>query len=792
MRKIVAAILLCGLALTANAVPAKRGWQTRTQADGTTIEVQLLGDEFYHYTINRDGKQVRLNEAGMYEVVGEAPSRAKVQVLRASARKARKEFGITPNLAPRGIVIMVNFTDKSFAASHTRVMIDSLCNAKDCKVNKHGNTMYPSAGEYFLDQSNGLYHPIFDVYGPVTLSHNMRYYGQNDGEGNDLRPAVAVVEACKLLESSVDFTLYDSDNDGKIDFVYMIYAGEGEASTEVTDQIWPHAYSIDEEFDIHDTYFTSVYPSKNDCKVDGKQVNTYACSAELSGNDLDGIGTLCHEFSHVMGLPDFYDTNYGTNYSSALTPSDWDVMDGGAYNGGGHCPPNYSAWEKYFFGWHTPINLGNEGQNLTLKANGTDGYQAYQINTNGTQITATTSGECYYIENRQQVGWDRGLPHHGMLIWKVNYDQSAWVNNEPNNTANSPRYTLVSASGNKIGTYASGYSYVHAGDKNPYPGSENVTTKTIANKPLLNIAESNQIITLTYIEEPVIPIDPFNVVFKVDDEDFATIENTSAKLVLPATEPAACQDGRVFMGWCSIANYSSETTAPTFAKAGDAVAEGAIFYAIFADVEEGAEVATEVSDVLTNAGIGVSGNRYEEWTSKSFTSDAVYAGKTAGSYNSIQFRTRDSNEGIISTTSGGTLVKVKVEWNSNTTDGRTLDIYGKNSAYTTVENLYGSNNGTKLGSIVCGQSTELSIPGGYTYVGIRSNVSALYLDKLTITWIGGSGSSTVYSNYSTQCESATGIEETIAAPKARKIVVDGQVLIVRDGIRYTLLGQPIR
>lgn len=770
MRKIVAAILLCGLALTANAVPAKRGWQTKTQADGTTIEVQLLGDEFYHYTINRDGKQVRLNEAGMYEVVGEAPSRAKVQALRASARKARKEFGITPNLAPRGIVIMVNFSDKSFAASHTRVMIDSLCNAKDCKVNKAGNTSYPSAGQYFLDQSNGLYHPIFDVYGPVTLSHNMRYYGQNDGEGNDLRPAVAVVEACKLLESSVDFTLYDSDNDGKIDFVYMIYAGEGEASTEVTDQIWPHAYSIDEEFDIHDTYFTSVYPSKNDCKVDGKQVNTYACSAELSGNDLDGIGTLCHEFSHVMGLPDFYDTNYGTNYSSALTPNDWDVMDGGAYNGDGHCPPNYSAWEKYFFGWHTPINLGNEGRNLTLKANGTDGYQAYQINTGGTQITATTSGECYYIENRQQVGWDRGLPHHGMLIWKVNYDQSAWVNNEPNNTANSPRYTIVSAYGSAIGWDGSTDNCKW----NTFPGTKNKTSYTgISGKPLLNIAESNQLITLTYIEEPVIPIDPFNVVFKVDDEDFATVEHTSAKLVLPATQPAACQDGRVFMGWCSIANYSSETTAPTFAKAGDAVAEGAIFYAIFANE-------------TTNSNAEPQSTTYT-FTSKSWA-DATnsWTGTKDGlmfiNGQGVQVTAGVTGAGAETKTALSDVSKVVVNYCTNTKNG-------VGSIEVSVGNNAVAHDVTKVGGTTL-RDLEFAFDNASGKVGVEVTCStnSIYVNKVTITCGGGK----TYSYYSTQCSYSTDIEETIAAPKARKIVVDGQVLIVRDGIRYTLFGQPIR
>ena len=85
--------------------------------------------------------------------------------------------------------------------------------------------------------------------------------------------------------------------------------------------------------------------------VDGKMINTYACSNELMGSSLSGIGTLCHEFGHVMGMPDFYDTQYGTNYNNCLTPNDWDVMDGGAYNGDGHCPPNYSPWEKEQIGY---------------------------------------------------------------------------------------------------------------------------------------------------------------------------------------------------------------------------------------------------------------------------------------------------------------------------------------------------------------------------------------------------------------------------------------------------------
>lgn len=572
MKKSILTMLLLAAAMIINAVPAKRGWQTRTQADGTTIEVQQIGDEFYHYTINREGKQVTLTN-GMYEVVGEAPTAAMVKARRAQSRRARQEFGVSPNLAPRGIVIMVNFSDKSFAASHTREVVDSLCNAVDCKVNKYGSKSYPSAGHYFMDQSNGKYHPVFDVYGPVTLSQKMAYYGANDSQGNDIRPAVAVVEACKQLESTVDFTLYDSDNDGKIDFVYMIYAGTGEHATENKNEIWPHAFSIDEEFEYKDTNFTDVYPTKNDCKVDGKQVNTYACSAELSGSDLDGIGTLCHEFSHVMGLPDFYDTEYGTNYEQQLTPNEWNIMDGGSYNGDGHCPPNYDPWEKYFMGWLTPENLGSAGRSLTLEANGTDGYQAYQINASGQQEEACKTGLNYYIENRQQQGWDEYLPAAGMVIWKVDYNTKSWTENTPNNTANRPLYTLVCPSGNKVGA--------NYGSKNVWPYNSTNSWSGVNGKPLKDITRVGDQVQLIYIED----VKSYPVQWMVNGELLESREynkDGSEDLTLPTKTFEACEDTK-FIGWTTHSNWCDPFTTPDdlFSEAQGKVTAPATYYAVF-------------------------------------------------------------------------------------------------------------------------------------------------------------------------------------------------------------------
>ena len=785
MKKILSFLVVMTISLASFAMPAKRGFHERSLQDGTKVSLQMVGDEFGHWYESADGTVYTKNADGTFAPA--ATTRAELNNLRKVSakyktiqqRRSRADVGVTPNLAPKGVVILINFKDRSMQSGHTHDVFDELCNSENCTV----NAGFPSAGEYFKSQSNGTYHPQFDVFGPVTLSKNYKYYGENDSQNNDKYPTDATIEACILANqqySDLNFKNYDSDNDGYVDFVYVIYAGYGEADSDDEDAIWPHNYNIQYVVGTSESKY-----QKEDTKLDGVYLDNYAMSNELDGyyNTLSGIGTLCHEFGHVIGLPDFYDTQYGTNYTKYLTPNDWDIMDGGGYNGDGHCPPNYSPWEKYFLGWHTPINLGNEGHLLELKANGTEGFQIYQINTSGNLIGATTSGECYFIENRQQQGWDKHLPSHGMLIWKLNFNQSAWENNVPNNTANNPKYTIVSASGTSIGTHLNSAqdAYVYDGPKNPYPGSAKVTSKTIAGKPLKDITEKNGVITLTYIEEPVEPVDPFDVTWKANGQEFTTTSSTG-KVVLPTEEPEAC-DGFEFMGWCATEDYSNATTAPTYVKAGDAVSEGAVFFAVFAKKSVGDGAA--VNDVLNRATTGVTGTNYATWTATG-TSGAVYTGNSAGGNESIQLRTNNSNSGIVSKTSGGKINKVAVSWNSNTADGRTLDVYGSNSAYSSASDLYGSSKGTKLGSFVYGngKSTELTVSGEYAYVGVRSNASALYLNTITFTW----GSAATYSDYTTNCSVITAIETTTETPVAVKAIRNGQVVILRGNEVYNLLG----
>ena len=769
MKKISTLCLLLLIAMTSMAVPAKRGWQTRTQADGSTIDVQLVGDEFYHYLVNRDGQQVR-EVNGMYEAVGSAPTVAKVQARRAQARRARKEFGKTPNLAPRGVVILVNFSNKSLKSSHTNATFTELCNSENCTVNNG----YPSAREYFKSQSNGAYTPVFDVFGPVTLSKTISYYG-NNVDDEDEYATDAVIEACILANnkySDLNFANYDSDGDGKVDFVYVIYAGYGEADGGGESTIWPHNWSIQDLVVNYPSY--SKY-TKSQTKLDGVYLDNYAMSNELDhySDALTGIGTLCHEFGHVIGLPDFYETNYGTNYKNALTPNDWDVMDGGAYNGDGHCPPNYSPWEKYFFGWHTPINLGSEGANLTLKANGTDGYQAYQINTSGKLISATTESECYYIENRQKNGWDAGLPHHGMLIWKVKYNASAWSNNAPNSddTSGSPLYTIVSASGTKIGTHSNSdnSAYIYDGPKNPFPGNANVTTVTIAGKPLKSIAEKNGEITLIYIEEPTIPVDPFDITWKVNGTVFATTESTG-KVVLPANEPAGC-DGKVFVGWCSQADYSHTSTAPSFVKAGDAVSEGAVFYAVFATKSEGGAEETKTYTFTS-----------KDWKDATSSWNSNKGGNQLTSGQGVQVTTGTTGAGAETKNELSDVTKVVVKYCTNATKGA-------GSLKVSVGSAEKSTNVSKNGGTSLREVTfTFDKASGKVAVEVTCTTNSIYIYSVAVT----SGGGVSYSNYTTTCGGATEATELVMPePAARKMLRNGQLVIVRDGVTYTVTGMQI-
>ena len=259
---------------------------------------------------------------------------------------------------------------------------------------------------------------------------------------------------------------------------------------------------------------------------------------------------------------------------------------------------------------------------------------------------------------------------------------------------------------------------------------------------------------ITSLNRPVIPT--HTATFSVNGVTTSDDYQEGKDIVFPADPNDMC--GKVFMGWAANAIDGTTDAAPSFVTEATMGTADVTYYAVFAKRTPGESVTT--TDVLDNATTGVSGTNYTPWSDKTATSSAVYAGNSAGSNTTIQLRSSNNNSGIVTTASGGSRIqKVTVNWNSDTQEGRTLDIYGKNTAYSAVTDLYDiAERGTKLGSIVYGTSTKLTITGDYTYIGLRSNNGAMFLNTITIDWETGTPAT-----YSAYCTTVPAVIDVTAA-----------------------------
>ena len=484
MKKIGLLIVFSALVCSAWAVPARRGEIVKTQPDGTQIVVYQHGDEHFHWMTNEKGEWLKMDIDGFYRVT-EALNAEQIEAKRMAAPSRAAQAAAPLNIAPRGLVILVNFQDVAFETE--KAEMDSMLMGKNYtrdysyvyRLQTYEVHSEGSAWKYFYDVSSGQYNPQFDIVGPVTVSENMAYYGKNTA-GFDAKPWTMIKEACELVNDSIDFTLYDNDNDGYVDFVYVIYAGYGEADGGDKNTIWPHSY-----------WLTSAGTY---CKVDGKQVDLYAC-----GNELDyfsekhtGIGTFCHEFSHVLGLPDMYET---TGNGTHKTLGAWSILDYGPYNNEGNTPPAYSAYERFFMGWLKPTLITDSAylqleelqvSNTAFLISETDEH-----NLIGNDPKPTTF---YLIENRQQKGWDAYIPGHGMMLTKIRYSSNKWIDNEVNNSSNRMGVDLIEADGKTPTLGKSGYDG-KAGDLFPTGAAEYTG---IIDHAIEAIAENADIIAFSY------------------------------------------------------------------------------------------------------------------------------------------------------------------------------------------------------------------------------------------------------------------------------------------------------
>lgn len=231
------------------AIPVKKcGWRVIRLASGVEVRAMLKGDEHLHYMETEDGKRYVFDEqlqayrhADFTTLAGKAVEKTCRAAARRHAEK-RVSFGqkhVDCEGKKKGLMILVDFDDAEFNAKHTKELYQQIAN-KQGFVHELG--FKGSVRDYFLDQSRGKFDLTFDVAGPIRMKKGYAYYGANDREGYDVRPQEMIREACMGADAEVDFRDYDWDHDGVVDVLYVLYAGQGENSTEGQDskRVWPH------------------------------------------------------------------------------------------------------------------------------------------------------------------------------------------------------------------------------------------------------------------------------------------------------------------------------------------------------------------------------------------------------------------------------------------------------------------------------------------------------------------------------------------------------------------------
>lgn len=462
LRLIISAIVLI-FSIGAVAVPADKRLMKIKQANGKQLTIRLLGDEHRALWTSVDGFPLMKNKhTGNYEYaviadnqlvlsgiianeiesrdettnrflaaidrqeVAELLAQEHINTRKAKADKRKILINDFPTRGePHTLIVLVEFDDVKFSTiSDPYDYYLRLLNQPNFIYSNGANG---SASDFYRLSSNGLFRPKFDVVGPVTLSNSYSFYGQDEGNDIDVNMGEFLVEACEQADELVDFTHYDTNNDGCVDNIYFFYAGFGEADSGISDVIWPQAGTLSEW--------------GKELTLDGMVIDSYACSQEISGVTggihPNGIGTFVHEFGHVLGLADHYDTSYK---SETQHPGAWDAMASGSYNDNQHHPPLFSAFERAELGWMNYTDIEPNEQVIDVEILATTN-KAYRI-----VVPETDGNEYFILENRQRVNeFEMTLPGKGLLVWHVDMNEEVWKENTVNCKTDHQHLDIVEA-----------------------------------------------------------------------------------------------------------------------------------------------------------------------------------------------------------------------------------------------------------------------------------------------------------------------------------------------------------
>ena len=545
MKKILLSITCALMGISSGfAAKAYPGIVTVTQSDGTELNVRIYGDEHHSWYTTTDGALLvqvgknfyvaQVEDNGMLKATPQLAHNAELRnklenkaintqnkqlfFNTAKTNAIRRSIGISNNYpyfphtdTPKALVILVEFQDCAFLTKDPVSVFNHLLNASPedetpqvLLEDYNNNTNFTNTGsvkQYFSDMSEGEFQPQFDVKGVVKVSKNYAYYGQDQSENSrDIKYKEMIKEACELAKSQlgVNFSEYDANNDGNVDLVYVIHAGYGQNTGGEENTLWAKTSF---------NYITTI---------DGKEISAHGINSELNfnkGNYITGIGVICHEFSHTMGIPDLYPYN-SKAYVNNQEPESWDLMDAGEYGNNGYTPVPYCAWELDIMGWNAGIEtLDKEPKQITMEPYFSGNRKAYKIEAD--------NGEYLLLQNLQRTGWGKGYMSHGLLIYRIDYQRSnVGLDYRMNQTPNKPEVTVLPADGVILNGYLNGKShtkqeYYESQWADPFPGYKQVTelleaklNNTTLTNLLYNIKETDdRVITFDYLKDYATGID---------------------------------------------------------------------------------------------------------------------------------------------------------------------------------------------------------------------------------------------------------------------------------------------
>ncbi len=621
LKTITLFVLITLISIGAFAIPANKQAVTVRQPNGKTLTFVLGGDEYVNWATTLDNYTLVRNNQGVFTygvldangdlvaskyIASNANERSAEEIAFLStlpvnlfysdsqielkkqnspaSRPANNDAKYPSIGTVKLLVILAGFSDLPFTYTNAN-FVDLVS-----QDNYNGTG---SVKDYYADNSNHQFIMDIDVAGPYVLPNSMAYYGGNNSYGSDQNMDFFVAHALTAADPDVNYADYDNDGDGYVDAVHIIFAGTPESSTGVDNEIWPHRSSVNPNI-----------------QKDNKRFGPYSCSAEKRNNVvMDGIGTICHEFGHVLGFPDFYDTDYTGSGGQAYVPGDWDLMSSGSYLNNSATPAGLTGIERQIANWAQPIILTAQANNQYLPAIN-DSAVFYKIDLGN-------NNEFLMLEHRRKTRWDAYIPGEGMLIYHAQQTRiNNWLNNHQNNINVNPNnrgWYIVPATGNDGHTETSNA---------PFPGASgntNFTNNSVPANTLMNGTPTNKPITsIQYLNDSVITFNFMSDLpaISTDSVSPSTITSISATVwgsVIYYGDSTISEQGALWsvnqealrnLDTDNITSIASETVAQNFStQLTGLVPSSIIYYRTYAISENGTAYGP-VKQFSTPSGLG--------------------------------------------------------------------------------------------------------------------------------------------------------------------------------------------